>query len=194
MCGYLSQMTYARCTVPTWPEVVHSIHSSPSASNLPLTHTSILFFLPTQNALSPVLVCADSVAEFHSSICNNFVLPIFICRFLFFFLHMTCNFTCIYLVICFQFVYLFHCQCHVMSFHVLTIHCQISLQEVIISLKIKDHTNHYTNHTSLQAVDVFHVITSTSFPGFSPTCPKHNKSYYAKILQTVIHKLSFYEN
>ena len=40
---------------------------------LPLTRTSILFVLPTENALSPVSVCADSVAMFHSSICNNFM-------------------------------------------------------------------------------------------------------------------------
>ena len=168
---------------------MHSTHSSSSASNLPLTHTSILFFFPLRTLcllfLYVLILWPSSIQVFVIILC---------CRFLFIFFYMTCNFTCIYLVICFQFVYLFHCQCHVMSFHVLTIHCQISLQAAIISLKIKDHTNHYTNHTSLRAVDVFHVITSTSFPGFSPTCPKHNKSYYAKILQTVIHKLSFYEN
>ena len=30
----------------------------------------------------------------------------------FFFFHITCNFICIYLVICFHFVYLYRCQCH----------------------------------------------------------------------------------
>ena len=77
MYGYLSQTTYARCTVPTLPEVVQSTHSSSSVTHLPLTtinaHKYSFFVrtVPAWNALSPVSVSADSVAVFHSSICKN---------------------------------------------------------------------------------------------------------------------------
>ena len=67
--------------------------------------------VPAWNALSPVSVCADSVAVFRSIhyLYNNFMCQ----RLLFYSLFlMTCNFNCVYLVICFHFVYLFHCQCH----------------------------------------------------------------------------------
>ena len=88
MYGYLSQTTYTRYNVPTWTEVVHSTHSSSSVTHLPLTRRSSLFFLPAQNALSPVSICANSVVMFHSSI---------LCWQIFFFLifHITCHFICI---------------------------------------------------------------------------------------------------
>ena len=92
--------------------------------------------VPAWNALSPVSIHADSVAVFHSSICNNFMCRRFLfILFYFIFFHMTCNFICIYLVICFHFVYLFCCQSHELQFRVLTVHCQISLLEAIISIK-----------------------------------------------------------
>ena len=50
-----------------------------------------------------------------------------------FFFHMTCNFICIYLVICFHFVFVYR-TVNVMSFHALTVQCQISLLEAIISI------------------------------------------------------------
>ena len=46
---------------------------------------------------------------------------------------MNCNFICIYLVVCF--VLLIYLAVNVMSFRVLTVHCQISLLEAIISIK-----------------------------------------------------------
>ena len=129
MYGYLSQTTYARCTVPTWPELVHSTHRLAHKSSFWACSTTVgakrdrtsaerearaserkaragsyhtrpenhandfekvqqhpfqfqrysstinahkcSFFartVPAWNALSPVSVCADSVAVFHSSV------------------------------------------------------------------------------------------------------------------------------
>ena len=53
-----------------------STHSIFSVTHLPLTRTSILSVVrtvPAWKALSPVSVCTDSVAVFHSTICNNFM-------------------------------------------------------------------------------------------------------------------------
>ena len=59
---------------------------------------------------------------------------------------MICNFICFYLVICFPFVFVY-LAVNVTSFHVLTVHCQISLLEAIISilLKIKDKASEECN-------------------------------------------------
>ena len=53
--------------------------------------------------------------------------------FIYLFFHLTCDFICIYLVICFHSVYL--SRGIVMSFRVLTVLCHISLIEAIISIK-----------------------------------------------------------
>ena len=85
MYGYLSQTTYARCTVPTRPEVVQSTHSSSSVITQAINAHKCSFSVrtvPAWNALSPVSVCADSVAVFHSSV-DDFYL--FYCFFLCFF-------------------------------------------------------------------------------------------------------------
>ena len=63
--------------------------------------------VPAWNALSPVSVRADSVAVFIQVFVTMFCFDDYLLNF-----HMTCNFICIYLVICFHFVYLSHCQCH----------------------------------------------------------------------------------
>ena len=45
--------------------------------------------------------------------------------FIYLFFHMTCNFICIYLVICFHFVFVYR-TVNVMSFHALTVHARLA--------------------------------------------------------------------
>ena len=113
-----------RWTVPTWPELVHSTHSSFSVAHLSLTRTSILFFVrtvPAWNSLFPASVCADSVAVFHSINCNNFM------YWWFFFIWLVILFVFFFFILCIYFAV------NVMSFRVLTVHCQISSLEVIVN-------------------------------------------------------------
>ena len=90
--------------------------------------------VPAWNPLSLVSVRPDSVAVFHSSICNNAMFWRFLFYLFIFFFRMTCNFICIYLVICFNFVYLSRCQFNVMGFRVLTVHWHITSLEAITSI------------------------------------------------------------
>ena len=64
--------------------------------------------------------------------------------FIYLFFHMTCNFICIYLVICFHFVFVYR-TVNVMSFHALTVQCQISLLEELYQFKIKDKASEQRN-------------------------------------------------
>ena len=76
MYGYLSQTTYARevdCSYLTRASTQHPFEFQRCSSIINAQKYS--FFLRTVHAwkaLCPASVCADSVAAFYSSICNNF--------------------------------------------------------------------------------------------------------------------------
>ena len=115
-----------RCPYLTQGSAQHPFQF-PCCLSIVNTHKYSFFVrtVPAWNALSPTSVCAHSVAAFHSSICNKFMFRWFF----------TSNFICIYLFFCFTlFIYF---AVNVMSFRVLTFHCQInSLSlEVIKSIK-----------------------------------------------------------
>ena len=135
MYRYLSQTNYARWTVPTHgPELATASIPVQRCSSFVNAHKHAFFVrnVPAWNALFPASVCADSVAAFHSSICNNFM------YWRFFFIWLVILFVFTYSFVFILFIYF---AVNVMSFRVLTVHCQISSLEAIMSIKEKEKKN-----------------------------------------------------
>ena len=114
MSGYLSQTTCARCTVCpylTRGNAQHPCQFQRYSSTINAHKYSFFvrtFPLGTLCPLFPYVLIP--------LLCSIQVFVIMLCfddfYFIYLFFHMTFNFICIYLVICFHFVYLSRFQCH----------------------------------------------------------------------------------
>ena len=117
-----------RLTAPSQPQHQFQFQRCSSFVNAH-KHAFFVRNVPAWNALFPASVCADSVAAFHSSICNNFM------YWRFFFIWLVILFVFTYSFVFILFIYF---AVNVMSFRVLTVHCQISSLVAIMSIKEKE--------------------------------------------------------
>ena len=116
-----------RISFPNYPREVHCPYLTRGSAQHPfkfqrysptINAYKYSFFVRTVsawNALSPQCllfpyVLIPLLCSIQVFVIMLYVLMIFII--IIFLFHMTCNFICIYLVICFHFVYLSRCQCH----------------------------------------------------------------------------------
>ena len=120
---------------PYFPRASHSINSSSSVARLPLTRTSTLFSLEMFPLGTPCFLLSYLLILLLRS---TQVFIIILCIDDSFFIWLVILFVFTYLFVFILFIYF---AVNVMSFRVLTVQCQISSLEAIMSIKEKEKKN-----------------------------------------------------